>query len=161
MTRTAGLEAVKLHWWPRTRWMTTVIPNTGRPPWQSGAFTLSPRWNFENTLPVLRLATSLLFCTTVLLTTASQAGTLNVRLILSDSSPPYQQFAASFNKALAAGNADVIVTESQTISDSITDLIVTVGMKAAELAVNQTGAPVVAVRVPRSGYEGILDPGAP
>ena len=110
---------------------------------------------------MLRLATSLLFCTTVLLTTASQAGTLNVRLILSDSSPPYQQFAASFNKALAAGNADVIVTESQTISDSITDLIVTVGMKAAELAVNQTGAPVLAVMIPRMGYEELLAQVAP
>ncbi|OFZ66362.1 MAG: hypothetical protein A2V79_09755 [Betaproteobacteria bacterium RBG_16_56_24] len=86
---------------------------------------------------------------------------MNVRLILSDSSPPYQQFAASFNKALAAGNADVIVTESQTISDSITDLIVTVGMKAAELAVNQTGAPVLAVMIPRMGYEELLAQVAP
>lgn len=105
---------------------------------------------------MLRLVTSLLFCTTVLLTTAAQAGTLNVRLILSDSSPPYRQFAASFNQALAAGNADVVVTESQTISDSKTDLIVTVGMKAAELAANQTGTPVLAVMIPKLGYEELL-----
>ena len=110
---------------------------------------------------MLRLTLSLLFCTAVLLTTAAQAGTLNVRLILSDSSPPYRLFADSFNQALAAGNADVIVTESQTVNGSTTDLIVTVGMKAAELAASQTGTPVLAVMIPRTGYEELLSQAAP
>lgn len=103
----------------------------------------------------------LLSCAVVLLTTAAQAGTLNVRLILSDSSPPYRQFAASFNKALAASKADVAVTESQAISGANTDLIVTVGMKATELAAAQTGTPVLAVMVPRIGYENLVTPVVP
>lgn len=103
----------------------------------------------------------LLSCAVVLLTTAAQAGTLNVRLILSDSSPPYRQFAASFNKALAASKADVAVTESQAISGANTDLIVTVGMKATALAAAQTGTPVLAVMVPRIGYENLVTPVVP
>ncbi|OGS96653.1 MAG: hypothetical protein A3K04_11530 [Gallionellales bacterium RBG_16_56_9] len=103
----------------------------------------------------------LLSCAVVLLTTAAQAGTLNVRLILSDSSPPYQQFAASFNKALAASKADVAVTESQAISGANTDLIVTVGMKVTGLTAAQTGTPVLAVMVPRIGYENLVTPVVP
>lgn len=103
-----------------------------------------------------RLAPSLLLCATMLLAVAAQAETLNVRLILSDSSPPYQQFAASFNKALVAGKADVIVTESQLFNDSNIDLIVTVGMKATELAATQTGIPVLAVMIPKASSASLL-----
>jgi putative tryptophan/tyrosine transport system substrate-binding protein len=106
---------------------------------------------------VRRLLTSLLLYATTLLAAASQAETLNVRLVLSDSSPPYQQFAASFNKALVASQADVVVTESQLINDSNIDLIVTVGIKASELvAASQTGTPVLAVMIPKASSVSLL-----
>jgi putative tryptophan/tyrosine transport system substrate-binding protein len=105
---------------------------------------------------VRRLVTSLLLYATMLLAAASQAETLNVRLVLSDRSPPYQQFAASLNNALVASKADVVVTESQLIDDTNTDLIVTVGMKATELATTQTRIPVLAVMIPKVSYEHLL-----
>jgi putative ABC transport system substrate-binding protein len=103
------------------------------------------------------LATSLLFYATVLLATAAQADTLNVRLILSDSSPPYQQFATAFNKSLSASKLNVFIIESQVIDDTPTDLIIAVGMKATKLAFAQTGTPTLAVMIPRTGYENLLD----
>jgi putative tryptophan/tyrosine transport system substrate-binding protein len=106
---------------------------------------------------VRRLVTSLLLYVTALLTAAAQAETLNVRLVLSDSSPPYQQFTASFNKALVASKADVAVTESQLFNDTNIDLIVTVGIKATELvASSQTSTPVLAVMIPKASYERLL-----
>jgi len=103
-----------------------------------------------------RLATSLLFCATLLLDTAAQADALNIQLILSDSSPPYQKFEASFNKALAASNADVIITESQVINDAEADLVITVGMRATESALFKTSKPILAVMVPKVAFENLL-----
>lgn len=103
------------------------------------------------------LITRSLSCAVVLLATAAQAGALNVRLILSDDSPPYRQFAASFNKVLAAGKTIEVITESQATSGGAkTDLIVTVGMKATGSAAGQTSTPVLAVMIPKLGYENLL-----
>jgi ABC-type uncharacterized transport system substrate-binding protein len=98
----------------------------------------------------------LLASTAVLLTSMVQAGTLNVSLILSDSSPPYRQFADSFNLALAANKADVNIVESLAIDGTGGDLIVAVGMKAAELATAQTETPVLVAMVPEAGYKKLL-----
>ena len=103
---------------------------------------------------------SLLSCAALILPAAAQADALRVRLVMSDSSLPYQQFAASFSKALAASHADVFVTESQSVSGSDIDLIVTVGMKASELAAAQTSAPVLAVMIPKAGFEELLSQAA-
>ena len=97
----------------------------------------------------------------MLLATAAQAGTLNVRLVLSDSSPPYRQFATSFIQALAVTKADVVVTESQDVSGANIDLIVTVGMKAAELARTQVSAPVLAAMVAKRSYDDMLAQSSP
>lgn len=91
-----------------------------------------------------------------LMTDGAQAGTLDVSLILSDSSPPYRQFSESFKKALAAKNADVTVVESQAVSSNHAGLIVAVGMKATEIAFAQNGMPVLAVMVPETGYQEML-----
>ena len=85
----------------------------------------------------------------------AQAETLYVRLVLSDSSPPYQQFSTAFRHALAGSNADVVVTESHHLNDSSADLIVTVGMQATELAA-ASSTPVLAVMIPKAGYEKLL-----
>lgn len=108
--------------------------------------TIMPR------LPILILLAS----TAVLLTSMAQAGTLNVSLILSDGSPPYRQFADSFNLALTANKADVNIVESLAIDGTGGDLIVAVGMKAAELTTAQTETPVLVAMVPEAGYKKLL-----
>jgi len=103
-----------------------------------------------------RIAILLLSSAVMLMTGEARAGSLNVRLVLSDSSPPYRQFAEAFNKALASGKADVNVVESQAVNSNHADLIVAVGMKATELAAAQAGAPVLAVMIPETGYQELL-----
>ncbi|HEU0220485.1 MAG TPA: ABC transporter substrate binding protein [Gallionella sp.] len=99
----------------------------------------------------------------VLLTTLAQAETLNVRLLMSDSTPPYQQFSAALNKALVESNANVTIVEShagailQLGSNGKTDLVVAVGMKATELATTGFNAPLLSIMVPKAGYEALLD----
>ena len=87
----------------------------------------------------------------------AQAETLNVRLILSDSSPPYQQFFTALNKALAASKVDVAVIESRNGGGAPAGLVIAVGMKAMELAIAEFDAPVLGVMVPRMGYEMLID----
>ena len=92
-----------------------------------------------------------------LLTAAAQAETLSIRLVLSDDSPPYQQFSAALIKALAANKADVTVIESQTGNGVNAGLVIAVGMKATELAVIRSDAPVLGVMIPKMGYEALLE----
>lgn len=98
----------------------------------------------------------LLASTAMLLTSVVQAGTLNVSLILSDSSPPYRQFSDAFSLALAASKADVSIVESQEIKGTKNNLIVAVGMRAAGLATAQTDTPVLVAMVPEAGYKKLL-----
>lgn len=98
----------------------------------------------------------------MLLTTMAQAETLNVRLVSSDSTPPYQQFSSALNQALAASKADVTVVESragtnQSGEGASADLVVAVGMKAMEFALAKFDAPVLGVMIPKMGYEILLE----
>lgn len=98
----------------------------------------------------------------MLLATMAQAETLNVRLVLSDSTPPYQQFSSALNQAFAASKADVIVVESraginQSGEGAHADLVVAAGMKAMEFAIARFDAPVLGVMIPRMGYEILLE----
>lgn len=102
------------------------------------------------------LAMLLLSGAIALLTVAAQAETLNVRLVLSDSSPPYQQFSSALNKALGASKADVTVISSQPGSGSDADLIVAIGIKATESALTRLDTPVLGVMIPKMGYETLL-----
>ena len=95
----------------------------------------------------------------VLLINPVQAEALNVHLIMSGSTPPYQQFSAALDKALVENNADVTVIESQ--ADAVPrsdggakiDLVIAVGMKATELAITGFDAPLLSVMIPRTSYE--------
>ncbi|MDD5299913.1 MAG: ABC transporter substrate binding protein [Gallionella sp.] len=91
-----------------------------------------------------------------LLATLAQAETLHVSLVLSDSTPPYQQFSIALNKALASSNANVTVTESSEGRGAKADLVIAVGMKATEIATANFKAPVLSVMVPKAGYEALL-----
>lgn len=99
----------------------------------------------------------------MLLTTLVQAETLNVSLVLSDSTPPYRQFSTALNQALTASKADVVVVESRTEtptpfgSDANAGLVVAVGMKAMEFAIARFDAPVLGVMIPRMGYEMLFE----
>lgn len=104
-----------------------------------------------------QLAIFLLSSTIVFLATMAQAGTLNVRLIASDNSPPYQQFSVALNKFLAASRADVAIVESQAGEGINAELVIAVGMKATELAIAKFDTPVLGVMIPRMGYEILLE----
>lgn len=83
------------------------------------------------------------------------ADSLTVSLVSSDSTPPYQQFSSALNKALAASKADVTVIESQTGNGTDARLVIAVGMRAMELAIAKSDAPVLGVMIPRMGYEAL------
>lgn len=95
----------------------------------------------------------------VLLTNLVQAETLNVRLIMSDSTPPYQQFSAALGKALIKNNADVTVIESQagaipqSNGSAKIDLVIAAGVRATELVIADFNAPLLSVMIPRTSYE--------
>lgn len=108
-----------------------------------------------------QFAILLLSGTIVLLTTSVQAETLNVRLFMSDSTPPYQQFSAVLNKNLVEKNANVTVVESQNGEGANADLVIAVGIKAMELAIAKFDAPILGVMIPRMGYEALLERRSP
>jgi ABC-type uncharacterized transport system substrate-binding protein len=86
------------------------------------------------------------------------AGNLNVTVVLSDNSAPFQSFANTFVKSLPASvNAKVLETAEQ-LSFAVppVDLIVTVGMQAAESVVSQNTVPVLAVMISQRGYIELL-----
>ena len=93
-----------------------------------------------------------------LLTAAAQAETLNVHLVLSDSTPPYQKFSVALSKSLATSKVSIAISGPQAINGTNADLIVAVGMKAAESAIaNYSSTPVLGVMIPRAGYEALLE----
>lgn len=98
----------------------------------------------------------------LLMTALVQAETLEVHLVMSDGTTHYRQFSAALNEALAKSNANVTITESladaasRPNGNAKTDLVVAVGMKAAELATAEFKSPVLVVMVPRTGYEALL-----
>lgn len=95
-----------------------------------------------------------------LLAAAAQAETLNIRLALSDSTPPYQQFSVALHKALAASQTNVTISGPQVAGGAGADLIVAVGTRATESAL-ATGVPVLGVMIPRAGYEALLEKRSP
>lgn len=98
----------------------------------------------------------------LLMTALVQAETLKVHLVMSDGTTHYRQFSAALNEVLAKSNANVTIAESladaasRPSGNAKTDLVVAVGMKAAELATAEFQSPVLVVMVPRTGYEALL-----
>jgi putative ABC transport system substrate-binding protein len=83
--------------------------------------------------------------------------------VLSDNSAPYQSFAQALNNSLPALMRATVLEHPERLSAAVpqADLIIAVGMKAAELAATQSGIPVLAVMVPQAGYEALLAQIAP
>ena len=78
-----------------------------------------------------------------------------VTLLLSDRSAPYQAFTETLRQRLPASIRLEIQEQGGTPAGKA-DLIVAVGMKAAELAASDSRSPVLAVMVPKSGYDSLL-----
>ena len=101
----------------------------------------------------------MLLCLLAVLPLPSRADgdSLVISLVLSDRSMPYQQFSQSLGKTLAASNADVNIITPPTPNGVKTGLIIAVGMRAAEFAITNSDAPVLAVMIPKTGYEMLLE----
>jgi putative ABC transport system substrate-binding protein len=86
-----------------------------------------------------------------------QTENLKVLVVLSEQSAPYQSFTEVLKKALPALQITVLKNTERLITDMPgVDLLITVGMKASELAATQSKIPVLAVMIPRAGYENLL-----
>lgn len=86
------------------------------------------------------------------------AGNLNVTVVLSNNSAPYQSFANIFVKNLPASVNTTVLERAGQLSSAAppADLIVTVGMQAAESVASQASEPVLAVMVSQRGYLELL-----
>ncbi|MBI3221938.1 MAG: hypothetical protein HYZ46_02410 [Nitrosomonadales bacterium] len=82
------------------------------------------------------------------------AEALRVSVVLSDSNAPYQTFAKSFQQNLPAGIHVHVLERPEDFSGDAqdTDLVVTVGVKAAELVSANTRLPILAAMIPSSKY---------
>jgi putative ABC transport system substrate-binding protein len=91
------------------------------------------------------------------------AENLNVWVVLSDSSAPYQSFAKELNNSFPASIHSTVLEHPEQLSAAVpqADLIVTVGMKAAELAATRSNIPILAAMVPQAGYEALLTQASP
>lgn len=83
------------------------------------------------------------------------AENLKILVVLSENSPPYQSFANTLIKGLPPLMQTTVMDHSESLSSDISqpDLIVTVGMKAMKLVTAKTSAAVLAVMIPKLGYE--------
>lgn len=101
---------------------------------------------------------AILLCLLVLCPISCWAENLKALVVLSDDSAPYQAFATALNQNLPVSMQATVLEHPEQLSHDVpqADLIVAVGMKATELATAQTGIPVLAVMIPRMGYEELL-----
>jgi putative tryptophan/tyrosine transport system substrate-binding protein len=104
----------------------------------------------------VRLILSVLLCLPGM--SAEGANNLRVLVVLSESITPYQNFAKTFRQNL---NANIQISEleraeSFTEHEQPADLIVTVGVKAAEWVATRTATPILAAMIPSYKYAELL-----
>lgn len=103
-----------------------------------------------------RYSEALLLCLLVLLPLSSRADGLTVTLLLSDSSAPYQAFLDTLRLRLPA-SIRIVVQDPARDGKGTEDLVVAVGMKAAEAATSANlRSPILAVMVPKAGYDSLF-----
>jgi ABC-type uncharacterized transport system substrate-binding protein len=100
------------------------------------------------------LGRALLLCLLVLPPLSSRADGLAVTLLMSDNSAPYQAFLDTLRQRLPASIK--LVVREQNGTGGATDLVVAVGMKAVETAAFAPHTPVLAVMVPKAGYDSLF-----
>ena len=101
---------------------------------------------------------ALLLCAFVLVPLVCRAGNLQVVVLLSDNSASYLAFSNELSKHLPAGTRTAVLEHPDQPSLDVpqADLIVAVGIKAAELSMTQTSTPVLAVMLSRMSYEDLM-----
>lgn len=97
---------------------------------------------------------ALLVCLLSLLPLSSRADGLAVTLLLSDNSAPYQTFLDTLRQRLPASIR--LVVREQDGATAPADLVVAVGMKALESAAPFPNTPLLAVMIPKSGYDSLF-----
>lgn len=102
-------------------------------------------------LPLLILSAAL-----ALLPLPSRGEVLNVSLLLSDRGQPYQGFAETLRQQLPVSVRLDVREHKEGVPAFKSDLIIAVGIKAAEMAVLNPTVPVLAVMVPKTGYDSLL-----
>lgn len=83
-----------------------------------------------------------------------RAADLAVTLLLSDNSAPYQTFLDTLRQRLPASIR--LVVREQDGATAPADLVVAVGMKALESAAPFPNTPLLAVMIPKSGYDSLF-----
>ena len=84
----------------------------------------------------------------------ANAADLNVLLVLSDSKAIYQDFAHTFQQNLPANISTTVLQNAEDFKAQKTDLVVTVGVKAAQRVTGKT--PVLAAMIPGNVYADLL-----
>lgn len=99
-----------------------------------------------------------LWCLACLLPGVSSANGLRVLLVLSDAQPLYQNFTNTLKLNLPTNIQVAVVERVDDFSgdSQAADLIVTVGMKAAESVGARTARPMLAAMIPRHRYADVL-----
>lgn len=109
------------------------------------------------------LMQALLLCLLALAPISCWAENLKVIVLLSDNSAPYLSFANALSKNLPASIQTTVFEhpDRPALDASQADLIIAVGTNAAELAVTQTGTPVLAVMISKTSFEDLLAQSSP
>lgn len=112
---------------------------------------------------VQKLMRAVPLCLLVLCPIPCWAEDLKVLVVLSDDSAPYQSFASALSNSLPAMMRTTVLEHPGQLPPDVSHagLIVAVGMKAAQSAIAQTGIPVLAVMIPRMGFEDLLAQASP
>jgi len=105
-----------------------------------------------------KLADAILWCLLALVPISCWAESLRVSVVLSDGSSPYKSFANTLSNSLPASVQITVLEQPERImaGQARVDLIVAVGMKASLSAITHAGSPVLAVMIPKIGYEELL-----
>ncbi len=82
----------------------------------------------------------------------SLAFDLRILVVLSDSTPLYQRFAKAFEQDLPQGMRVDLVQHAEDFDAQKTDLIVTVGVRAAYRAAEKSSQPLLAAMIPSTAY---------
>lgn len=81
---------------------------------------------------------------------------LNVLLVMSDSNALYQNFANTYRQNLPAGIQLQVLQRAEDFDGQQADLLVTVGVRAAERVALKTTQPMLAVMIPSHTYPELL-----
>lgn len=83
---------------------------------------------------------------------------LRVQVILSDSNAPYQSFAQTFKQNLPAAIEVDVLQHAEDFNEKapVADLLVTVGVKAADRVASRTPTPLLAAMVPSNTYPDLM-----